>query len=46
MDRVSAAGYAWGYIGFDGAFVAAMRLINVGRAAGVMSTTAAVRVAI
>ena len=45
MDRVSSAGYAWGYIGSTVPFVAAMALINVGPGAGLVSTTAAVRIA-
>ena len=44
MDRVSSAGYAWGYIGSTVPFVAAMALINVGPGSGLLSTTAAVRV--
>ena len=46
MDRVSAAGYAWGYIGSTVPFVAAMALIHVGPGSGLMSATTAVRVAI
>ena len=45
MDRVSSAGYAWGYVGSTVPFVAAMVLINLGPGAGLLSTTAAVRIA-
>jgi UMF1 family MFS transporter len=45
LDRVSAAGYAWGYIGSTVPFVIAMALINAGPATGLISTTGAVRIA-
>ena len=45
LDRVSAAGYAWGYVGSTVPFVAAMVLINVGPATGLISATGAVRIA-
>ena len=45
LARVSAAGYAWGYVGSTVPFVVAMVLINTGPATGLISTTGAVRIA-
>ncbi len=45
MDRVSSAGYAWGYVGSTVPFVAAMALINLAPGAGLLTTEGAVRVA-
>ena len=45
MDRLSAAGYAWGYVGSTAPFVVSMVLVNFGPAAGVVSQTTAVRIA-
>ncbi len=46
MDRVSSAGYAWGYVGSTVPFVAAMALINLAPGAGLLSTETTVRIAI
>ena len=45
MDRLSSAGYAWGYIGSTVPFVAAMVLINAGPSLGFTSQVVAVRIA-
>ena len=45
MDRLSAAGYAWGYVGSTAPFVVSMVLVNVGPTIGLVSQTTAVRIA-
>ena len=42
MDRLSAAGYAWGYVGSTTPFVLSLVLVNLGPAIGLVSQTTAV----
>ena len=45
MDRLSAAGYAWGYVGSTAPFMVSMVLVNLGPGIGLVSQTTAVRIA-